>query len=110
MDPTLVISITAISTLGIGIFGKVLYTLRHNIKNCFGVSFRTPESHSRHSPRASTELNEVKQHFENTLNQIKITPSIKSDSEAVKELENKIKIKELEHKLKELEEGERIYI
>lgn len=111
MDPGTIIAITSISAVGIGILGKVMYTLRHNVKNCFGIVFRTPDSQSRHSPRASAELNEVKQHFENTLNQIKITPSIKSDSDAVKDLENKIKVKELEHKLKELEGNcERIYI
>lgn len=108
MDPTLAISITAISTLGIGILGKVLYTLRHNIKNCFGVSFRTPESQSRHSPR---QLNDIRKHFENTIEQVKITPTIKSNIDIVDELETKLKIKELEAKLKQFDEpDDRVYI
>lgn len=108
MDPGTIIAITSISTIAVGILGKVMYVCRHNVKNCFGIAFRTPESQSRHSPRHTQELDNVRQHFENTL---KITPSIKNDEDIVKDLENKIKVKELEHKLKGLEESdERVYI
>lgn len=108
MEPATILAITSISAVGIGILGKVLYTLRHNVKNLCGIVFRTPESQSRHSPRL-TQLNVVRDHLENTLPAVHITPAIKNDDSAILDLEKQIRIKELEMKLKDMDE-ERIYI
>ena len=109
MDPATILAITSISAVGIGVLGKVLYTLRHNVKNLCGIVFRTPDSQSRHSPR-TTQLNVVREHFENTLPTVHITPTIKNDDSAILDLERQIKMKELEHKLKDMDDAERIYI
>lgn len=110
METATVLAITSISAIGIGVLGKVLYTLRHNVKSCWGIVFRSNTT-SRNSPRLQ-ELNVVRGHLENTLpGSTHISPMVKSDEQTVLNLENQIKIKELELKLRHLDEdNERIYI
>jgi len=111
MDPAFVIAITSISAIGVGILSKILYQLRHNVKSCWGVVFRSTST-SRNSPRGN-ELNNVRKHFENTLPSSElsthITPrrafsenSSPQNQPSKTELEQSIKIKELENRLKQL--------
>lgn len=48
MDPLTITVIASLITVCVGAVGKLLYHLRHNIKSCFGINFRsrtnTPES------------------------------------------------------------------
>ncbi len=109
MDPVTIMAITSIVTVGCGAIAKILYSLRHNIKQCGSIVFRSTST-SRNSPRL-TEINNIRNHLEQTLPVQVVTPSIKANDDTVRELENKIKIKELENKLKELEgDCERVYI
>lgn len=111
MDPTTVIAITSLSTVGIAVLGKILYTLRHNVKNLCGIQFRTPDSTIRNSPR-NIELNNVRNHLENTLPVTDVIKVIPNTFPTDKELEQKLKIMELENKIKHFEEdnSERVYI
>lgn len=116
-DPTTIIAITSISAVGIGVLTKILYTLRHNVKSCWGMVFRTPESQSRASPRNSAcaetnELNVVRQHFDNTLrpsdpqtlpNKQTSTPNLPIN-QVIENLEKQLKIKELEQKIKKFDQ------
>lgn len=110
MDPVTIMAITSIVTIGCGAIGKILYSLRHNIKQCGGIVFRSTST-SRNSPRL-TELNVIRDHLGSTLPATThITPVIRNNENIVSELENKIRVKELELKLKEMEESyERVYI
>jgi hypothetical protein len=64
MDPTLIVGITSLSAIGLGILTKIVLLLRSNVKNCWGIQFRSPVVNS---PR-STEISAVREHFDNTLN------------------------------------------
>lgn len=88
MDPTLVLAITSISAIGVGILGKVMYTLRHNVKSCWGIVFRSTPT-SRNSPRLQ-ELNIIRDHLGSTLPSTHITPVMKTNENVVKELEKQI--------------------
>lgn len=45
MAETIVItSIVVASTALVGVIGKLLHTMRHNIKNCWGIQFRSRSS------------------------------------------------------------------
>lgn len=48
MDPISISAIVVASTALVGVAGKLLHTLRHNIKSCWGINFRSrsnsPES------------------------------------------------------------------
>lgn len=107
-DPATILAITSISAIGIGVLGKILYTLRHNVRSCWGLVFRTPESQSRASPRnRSIELNVVRQHFDDTLPPEKIPSIMQSPnlpvSQIIENLEKQLKIKELELKIKKFD-------
>lgn len=113
MDPVTVMAITSIVGLGVGALGKILYELRHNIKNCGGIVFRS-RSTSRNSPRGE-ELNKVRTHFHQTLGGgevVKVTPANLKEEDQIAELEKQIRLRELEAKLKRMEESEseRVYI
>lgn len=41
-DPTTIIAITSISAVSIGIITKLLIVCRKNIRNCWGIQFRSP--------------------------------------------------------------------
>lgn len=119
-DPTLILAITAISSVGIGILGKVLFELRKNIRSCWGITFRS-NSGSRDSPR---QLNTVKKHFENTLPQIELSTHItprrafsensspqNAQAPTNREIEHLVRIKELEERLKRMgDDPDRIFI
>lgn len=79
MDPVTIMAITSIVTLGVGAVGKVLYMLRHNIKQCGGIVFRS-RSTSRNSPTRLSDLNAVRNHLERTLPDTrKIVPHVEQN-------------------------------
>lgn len=41
-DPTTIIAITSISAVSVGILTKLLIVCRKNVKNCWGIQFRSP--------------------------------------------------------------------
>lgn len=95
-DPTIILAVTSISAIGVGILGKILYTLRHHVRNFCGVEFRTPSSQSRNSPRVSTtEINQIRNELSKN-----ITPVILNPDTHIQNLEKQIKIKELENRLR----------
>lgn len=113
MDPSLIVAITSLSALSIGIFGKILYTLRHNVKSCWGIVFRSENSSSNISPRersinTNIELNQIKQKLQQITPIQNISSSELEEKLRVRELE--IKLKEADDKLKELENEDRVYI
>jgi len=110
-DPTIILAITSISAVGIGILGKLLYQLRHNIRTCWGIQFRSTST-SRHSPKLQ-ELNQVKQHFANTLPDSStiiqhVTPQNIPVDTIIADLEKQIRIKELQTRLKKYDPGNQI--
>ena len=96
MDTATILAITSISGIGITILSKILYELRHNVKNFCGIAFRTPVSQSRASPQ-HTELNDFKKQFEAT----KIVPQThQSEDDKILSLQQQIRLRELEERLK----------
>jgi hypothetical protein len=101
MDTATILAITSISGIGITILSKVLYELRHNVKNFCGIAFRTPISQSRASPQhTETELNNFRKQFEAN----KIVPQTRqTEDDKILSLEQQIRLKELEERLKRYE-------
>lgn len=58
MDPTTA-GLIAISTVVLGITGKILFELRKNVKVCWGIQFRSPEATPQPSPHHSINEHEL---------------------------------------------------
>ena len=72
-DPTTIIAITSISAVSIGIITKLIIVCRKNIKNCWGITFRSPTS-SVHEIEIPANNHQTNPHHE-----IHITPQVLND-------------------------------
>lgn len=62
MDPTQIAIITMLSTISLGVLGKVLHMLRTNVKSCCGIIFRSIDGSTPRnpSPPNSSSVKQIK--------------------------------------------------
>lgn len=102
METTTILLITTLTGLGVTVLGKILYSLRTNIKSCYGITFRSVNNTP---PKSPPELNMIRQHFQQTITPQQAFNNPVSPQQINNEMINRM----IDEKLKNIND-DRVYI